>query len=89
MQKLREEESKSEIVALKKRTLNDQMMLVERSFLDADGLQGRQWFKHLVSAFPSPISIMLVTTVSVVFRKTYADELSSVRYLLNLCTVSM
>jgi hypothetical protein len=26
-------------------------MLAERGFLDADGLQGRQWFKHLVSAF--------------------------------------
>ncbi|KAK4834281.1 hypothetical protein QYF36_020206 [Acer negundo] len=33
---------------LKMRALNDRLMLAERGFLDSDGLQGRQWFKHLV-----------------------------------------
>ncbi|CBI39092.3 unnamed protein product, partial [Vitis vinifera] len=46
--KLREEERNSEFLVLKKRALNDRLMLAERGFLDADGLQGRQWFKHLV-----------------------------------------
>eukprot|EP00261_Vitis_vinifera_P032696 XP_019073939.1 PREDICTED: probable glutamate carboxypeptidase 2 [Vitis vinifera] len=45
--KLREEERNSEFLVLKKRALNDRLMLAERGFLDADGLQGRKWFKHL------------------------------------------
>ncbi|XP_024188888.1 probable glutamate carboxypeptidase AMP1 [Rosa chinensis] len=52
-QKLREEESTSEFVMLKKRALNDRLMLAERGFLDSDGLEGRQWFKHLVYGPPS------------------------------------
>lgn len=40
---------RSDYVALRIRALNDRLMLAERGFLDADGLQGRQWFKHLVS----------------------------------------
>ncbi|XP_015898877.3 probable glutamate carboxypeptidase AMP1 isoform X1 [Ziziphus jujuba] len=46
--KLREQETTSDLVTLKKRALNDRLMLAERGFLDADGLQGRQWFKHLI-----------------------------------------
>ncbi|KAL6332084.1 hypothetical protein AAG906_020765 [Vitis piasezkii] len=42
-------ERNSEFLILKKRTLNDRLMLAERGFLDADGLQGRKWFKHLVT----------------------------------------
>lgn len=38
---------------LKIHDLNDRLMLAERGFLDTDGLQGRQWFKHLVSSFLS------------------------------------
>lgn len=34
---------------LKKRILNDRLMLAERGFLDAEGLRGRRWFRHLVS----------------------------------------
>lgn len=51
VQKLKEQETTSDLVTLKKRALNDRLMLAERGFLDADGLQGRQWFKHLVSIF--------------------------------------
>ncbi|TKY61874.1 glutamate carboxypeptidase 2 [Spatholobus suberectus] len=41
-------ETKGCFVDMKKRALNDRLMLAEKGFLDADGLQGRQWFKHLV-----------------------------------------
>ncbi|XP_068669735.1 probable glutamate carboxypeptidase VP8 [Aristolochia californica] len=37
---------------LRTRMLNDQMMLSERGFLDADGLKGRLWFKHLIYGPP-------------------------------------
>ncbi|KAK9290745.1 hypothetical protein L1049_008921 [Liquidambar formosana] len=46
--KLREQETLGDLLVLKKRTLSDRLMLAERGFLDADGLQRRQWFKHLV-----------------------------------------
>lgn len=49
MQRLRDVQSTSELVLLKKRALNDRLMLAERGFLDSDGLEGRHWFKHLVS----------------------------------------
>ncbi|XP_010247434.1 PREDICTED: probable glutamate carboxypeptidase 2 isoform X2 [Nelumbo nucifera] len=45
--KLREQETKDDL-ELKRRSLNDRLMLTERSFIDATGLQGKQWFKHLV-----------------------------------------
>ncbi|KAM1440868.1 hypothetical protein ACFXTO_009066 [Malus domestica] len=51
-QKLREKENTSELVVLKKRALNDRLMLAERGFLDSDGLEGRQWLKHLVYGPP-------------------------------------
>lgn len=38
-----------DVQVLRMRALNDRLMLAERGFLDADGLQGRKWFKHLVS----------------------------------------
>ncbi|CAL9026159.1 unnamed protein product [Prunus brigantina] len=49
-QRLRDVQSTSELVLLKKRALNDRLMLAERGFLDSDGLEGRHWFKHLVYA---------------------------------------
>ncbi|CAL5419551.1 unnamed protein product [Camellia sinensis] len=48
MAKLRGEETLGNVLVLKKRTLNDRLMFAERGFLDGEGLQGRQWFKHLV-----------------------------------------
>lgn len=54
---------------LKKRALNDRLMLAERGFLDADGLQGRQWFKHLVSAFLFLDSLKLIVTDNCVDQK--------------------
>ncbi|XP_059646533.1 probable glutamate carboxypeptidase AMP1 isoform X2 [Cornus florida] len=50
--KLREQEIVDDLLVLKKRRLNDRLMLAERGFLDAEGLQGRQWFKHLVYGPP-------------------------------------
>lgn len=49
LQGLREQARKDNFAALKIRMLNDRLMFAERGFLDSDGLQGRQWFKHLVS----------------------------------------
>ncbi|XP_020211833.1 probable glutamate carboxypeptidase AMP1 [Cajanus cajan] len=48
LKKLRLQETEGCSVDMKKRALNDRLMLAEKGFLDADGLQGRQWFKHLV-----------------------------------------
>ncbi|KAH1195497.1 putative glutamate carboxypeptidase AMP1 [Glycine max] len=41
LKKLRLQESESCFVDMKKRALNDRLMLAEKGFLDADGLQGR------------------------------------------------
>ncbi|CAN1772798.1 Probable glutamate carboxypeptidase AMP1 [Linum perenne] len=41
-------DSRDALTALKQRALNDRLMLAERGFLDADGIQGRHWFKHLI-----------------------------------------
>ncbi|XP_030924461.1 probable glutamate carboxypeptidase AMP1 isoform X1 [Quercus lobata] len=49
---LRQQETTGDSVVLKKRALNDRLMLAERGFLDVDGLQGRQWFKHLIYGPP-------------------------------------
>ncbi|XP_049381066.1 probable glutamate carboxypeptidase AMP1 [Solanum stenotomum] len=46
--KLKEDKSTDEHTALKRRILNDRLMFAERGFLDAEGLQGRPWFKHMV-----------------------------------------
>ncbi|VYS60407.1 unnamed protein product [Arabidopsis thaliana] len=41
--------SKNDVAAAaKRRELNDRLMLVERGFLDAEGIKGKEWFKHLV-----------------------------------------
>ncbi|KAL3535988.1 hypothetical protein ACH5RR_004449 [Cinchona calisaya] len=46
--KLSEDETLDEFYVLKKRMLNDRLMFAERGFLDAEGLHGLQWFKHLI-----------------------------------------
>jgi len=51
LQKLRLQETEGCSVDMKRRALNDRLMLAEKGFLDAYGLQGRQWFKHLVSVY--------------------------------------
>ncbi|KAG6693924.1 hypothetical protein I3842_09G025100 [Carya illinoinensis] len=57
---LQKQETTGDSVVLKKRALNDRLMLAERGFLDADGLQGRQWFKHLIYGPPSDYESKLV-----------------------------
>uniref|UniRef100_J3LTK2 glutamate carboxypeptidase II n=2 Tax=Oryza brachyantha TaxID=4533 RepID=J3LTK2_ORYBR len=37
---------------MRRRLLNDRLLLAERSFLQPDGLQGRGWFKHLLYSPP-------------------------------------
>ncbi|PHU03165.1 putative glutamate carboxypeptidase 2 [Capsicum chinense] len=46
--KLKEDEAMDQHTALKRRILNDRLMFAERGFLDAEGLQGKPWFKHMV-----------------------------------------
>ncbi|KAL0337099.1 UNVERIFIED_CONTAM: putative glutamate carboxypeptidase AMP1 [Sesamum calycinum] len=45
--KLRVDQNVDESTVLRRRMLNDRLMLTERGFLDSEGLRGRQWFKHL------------------------------------------
>lgn len=66
---LQKQETTDDSVALKKRALNDRLMLAERGFLDADGLQGRQWFKHLVSVIPFIDSLRPIATDDCVDQK--------------------
>lgn len=44
-------ETAGQFVDMKRRAMNDRLMLAEKGFLDGDGLEGKQWFKHLVSVF--------------------------------------
>ncbi|KAL5210258.1 hypothetical protein ABZP36_005881 [Zizania latifolia] len=37
---------------MRRRLLNDRLLLAERSFLQPDGLQGRGWFRHLLYSPP-------------------------------------
>lgn len=69
VQKLREQETISDLIMLKKRALNDRLMLAERGFLDADGLKGKQWFKHLVSIFLSFCSLVKYNNESSLSRQ--------------------
>ncbi|KAL4576837.1 hypothetical protein LXL04_012937 [Taraxacum kok-saghyz] len=48
IKKMKEEEDGGHVSVLKRRMLNDRLMLAERGFLDPEGIRGRQWFKHLV-----------------------------------------
>ncbi|XP_052176103.1 probable glutamate carboxypeptidase AMP1 [Diospyros lotus] len=64
---------------LKQRALNDRLMFAERGFLDAEGLQGRQWFKHLVYGPPRHHESKLVFFPGLVdavsqFRRTNKNE---------------
>lgn len=61
MQQLSGQASRGDNVALKLRALNDRLMLAERGFLDADGLQGRHWHKHLVSEVSLPVVNISIT----------------------------
>lgn len=45
---LMEKRFTDDLLALKMRALNDRLMLAERGFLDMGGIQGRDWFKHLI-----------------------------------------
>lgn len=48
IKKLRIDEKMDGSTVLRRRMLNDRLMLAERGFLDPEGLPGRQWFKHLI-----------------------------------------
>ncbi|GAA0168860.1 metalloprotease [Lithospermum erythrorhizon] len=48
IKELERHETSDGVSLLKRRMLNDRLMLTERGFLDPMGLQGRKWFKHLI-----------------------------------------
>lgn len=48
IEKLRADENMDGSTVVRRRVLNDRLMLAERGFLDPEGLPGRQWFKHLI-----------------------------------------
>ncbi|XP_008777140.1 probable glutamate carboxypeptidase VP8 [Phoenix dactylifera] len=50
--RLQEQETLEGFAALKRRAFNDRLMLAERSFLEAEGLKRRGWFKHLLYSPP-------------------------------------
>ncbi|XP_010908058.1 probable glutamate carboxypeptidase VP8 isoform X2 [Elaeis guineensis] len=50
--RLQEQETMEHFAALKRRAFNDRLMLTERSFLEAEGLKRRGWFKHLLYSPP-------------------------------------
>ncbi|XP_020087507.1 probable glutamate carboxypeptidase 2 isoform X1 [Ananas comosus] len=51
-EKLQLQEKGENFSILWRRAFNDRLMLVERSFLEAEGLKGRWWFKHLLYSPP-------------------------------------
>lgn len=48
VKKLRADGSLGKVEVVKERVLSDRLMLAERGLLDAEGLLGSRWFKHLV-----------------------------------------
>ncbi|KAK2364544.1 putative glutamate carboxypeptidase AMP1 [Trifolium repens] len=53
LKELRLLETADQFVDMKRRAMNDRLMLAEKGFLDGDGLKGKQWFKHLVFGPPN------------------------------------
>ncbi|CAD6214922.1 unnamed protein product [Miscanthus lutarioriparius] len=52
MKKLQQLDLYDEHARMRRRLLNDRLLLAERSFLQPEGLQGRGWFKHLLYSPP-------------------------------------
>ncbi|NP_001120724.1 probable glutamate carboxypeptidase VP8 [Zea mays] len=52
MKKLQQMDLYDEHARMRRRLLNDRLLLAERSFLQPEGLQGRGWFKHLLYSPP-------------------------------------
>lgn len=70
LQKLREQETMGHVLLLKKRALNDRLMLAERGFLDTEGIQGSRWFRHIVSILRLLLKgLSLKATPSIIFRQ--------------------
>ncbi|XP_027351962.1 probable glutamate carboxypeptidase AMP1 isoform X1 [Abrus precatorius] len=77
LKKLRLQETTGCVADMKKRALNDRLMRAEKGFLDADGLQGRKWFKHLVYGPPSDherLNFFPGITDSMIIRSTNGGE---------------
>ncbi|KAL9662890.1 hypothetical protein QQ045_027725 [Rhodiola kirilowii] len=53
VKKVNMQEGADDLLVLKRRMLNDRLMLAERGFMDSEGLLERQWFKHLIYGPPS------------------------------------
>lgn len=50
--RLQQQETMEDLAALRRRAFNDRLMLTERSFLEAEGLKRRGWFRHLLYSPP-------------------------------------
>jgi hypothetical protein len=68
LQELRLLETADQFVDMKRRAMNDRLMLAEKGFLDGDGLKGKQWFKHLVSVFILYLPCFVETLICCIFQ---------------------
>jgi hypothetical protein len=77
LQELRLLETADQFVDMKRRAMNDRLMLAEKGFLDGDGLKGKQWFKHLVSVFILYLPCFVETLICYIFqvRKAFREML--------------
>ncbi|XP_045795803.1 probable glutamate carboxypeptidase AMP1 isoform X2 [Trifolium pratense] len=83
LKELRLLETADQFVEMKRRAMNDRLMLAEKGFLDGDGLKGKQWFKHLVFGplndaekldfFPGIADSMTRTSTGAIKKERLAD----------------
>ena len=75
IQKLQQVDLYDEHARIRRRVLNDRLLLAERSFLQAEGLKGRGWFKHLVSNASSKLKKTLLSLCTVFLRWKFRSTL--------------
>ena len=80
IQKLQQVDLYDEHARIRRRVLNDRLLLAERSFLQAEGLKGRGWFKHLVSNASSKLKKTLLSLCTVFLRWKFRSTLFSQLY---------
>ncbi|KAG6537893.1 hypothetical protein ZIOFF_002996 [Zingiber officinale] len=86
VQKLQEAKDTGYFASLRRRAFNDRLMLAERGFLEAEGLKGRPWFKHLLYSppedFESKLSFFpgIADAISQAARSTGKEAHSSLQH---------
>ncbi|CAM8891734.1 unnamed protein product [Rhodiola kirilowii] len=66
VKKVNMQEGADDLLVLKRRMLNDRLMLAERGFMDSEGLLERQWFKHLKSGTSLQVIVAFANIFSLV-----------------------